>query len=187
MEYKALNDEELALRIKSDDHQALSEIINRYQNKLFHYVLKLINSYDDAQDAVGQTFFKVYENIQGFDTQRKFSSWIYRICHNIAINLIKKNQRLSSVEAHTLDWLEDHHQEIEDFIEKEQRVKLSKEVVGLLDHIRPEYKEIIILYYFDEKSYEEISDILMIPESTVGVWLRRARQSIKKEIDKKIK
>jgi len=185
MEYKQLRDEELTQQIKKDDHLALSEVINRYQNKIFYYVLKMINNYDDAQDIVQQTFLKVYENIQGFDDERKFSSWIYRIAHNIAINQVKKNQRLVSVEAHHLDWLEDNHGELEDFIEKKDREKLSQELIGFLDYIRPEYKEILILYYFEEKSYEEISDILRIPESTVGVWLRRARTSLRKIIDTK--
>jgi len=184
MEYQELKDEELAIKIKQNDQLALSEIIKRYQNKLFYYVVRLIGNEDDAQDVVQETFLKVYENIQGFDDERKFSSWAYRIAHNLAINQIKKNKRLTSVEAHTLDWLEEHHQEMDDFIAKEERQKLSEETIKQLKYLRPEYKEIILLYYFEEKSYEEISDILHIPESTVGVWLRRGRSSLKKIIDK---
>lgn len=184
MDYKELKDEELAKKIKENDHIALGEIINRYQNKLLFYITKIIRDNDDAQDVVQQTFLKVYENIQSFDEERKFSSWIYRISHNLAINLIKKNKRLTSVEAHTLDWLDDHYREVEDFIAKEDREKLSQEMVGLLDYLRVEYKEIILLYYFEEKSYEEISDILRIPESTVGVWLRRARSKLKILVEK---
>jgi len=180
MEYKELKDEQLAKEIKANDHQALAEIIERYQNKLFYYIVRIIGNMDDSQDVVQETFLKVYENIQGFDESRKFSSWIYRIAHNLGINQVKKNQRLSAVEAHTLDWLEDRVEEAEDIVAAEEKQRLLKEMKENIFSLRQEYRDILVLYYFEDKSYEEISDILRIPASTVGVWLRRARVNLKK-------
>ncbi|KKR22022.1 MAG: RNA polymerase sigma factor SigW [Parcubacteria group bacterium GW2011_GWE2_39_37] len=180
MGYQDLKDEELAKEIKAKNNQALAEIIGRYQNKLFYYVVRLIGNEEDAEDVVQETFLKVYENIQGFDENRKFSSWIYRIAHNLGINQIKKSQRLSAVEAHTLDWLEDRQEEAEDVIAQAERGQLMQEMKEKIFALREDYRDILILYYFEEKSYEEISDILHIPESTAGVWLRRARTNLKK-------
>jgi RNA polymerase sigma-70 factor, ECF subfamily len=185
MDYTTISDEDLARLLQSkQDEAALGELIRRYQQKLFYYVVKIAGNRDDAEDMVQETFLKVYENIQGFDADKKFSSWIYRISHNLTINHLKKNQRLKAVEAHTLDWLEEHHREVEDFLAKEERQKLTDEMVNMLEYLRPEYREVIVLYYFEEKSYNEISDILRIPEATVGVWLRRGREQLRKLVEK---
>jgi RNA polymerase sigma-70 factor (ECF subfamily) len=186
MEYQSLTDEDLAGRVKTDDHAALSEIIRRYQNKLFYYVSRMIGNGDEAEDVVQETFLKAYQNIQSFDNEKKLSPWLYRIAHNLTINQLKKNQRVRAVEAATLDWLDEEGQrlEVDDFLAKEERQQLSEAMIGLLEHLRPEFKEVLLLYYFEEKSYQEISEILRIPEATVGVWLRRAKEGVKRLMEK---
>lgn len=183
MEELTKSDEELAGDLQKNDQSALSELIHRYQNKLFYYANRLLGDPDDARDVVQDTFIKVYEHINSFDTDRKFSSWIYRIAHNLAINQINKNKRVSAMELRTLDWLSEHHQEVEDFLAQENRAELSRDMIKCLDLLRPEYKEVILLYYFENKSYEEISDIMRIPEATVGVWLKRAKAKLRDLID----
>ncbi|MEI7498008.1 MAG: RNA polymerase sigma factor [Candidatus Falkowbacteria bacterium] len=177
-------DEALAGQVKRADHSALAELIKRYQQKLYHYVTRLIGNADEAEDVVQETFLRVYKNIQSFDEEKKFSSWIYRIAHNTAINAIKKRQRLQSVEALTLDWLQENQEEAEDFIATEERRALSENMIILMDDLRAEYREALVLYYFEEKSYQEISEIMHIPEATVGVWLRRAKITLKERIEK---
>ncbi len=177
-----MTDEELVKQLQNGDEKALGELITRYQQKLYFYVVKLISSRDDAEDVVQETFLKVYHNIQSFDLTRKFSSWIYRIAHNEAINLAKKRSRLMAVEGVNLDWFVEHEKEVHDFLASDQRIELSGEMMNLVGGLRPEYRDVLLLYYFEEKSYEEISDILQIPKATVGAWLSRAKNQMKKKL-----
>jgi RNA polymerase sigma-70 factor (ECF subfamily) len=177
-----MTDEQLVENLQKGDEKALGELIVRYQQKLYFYVAKLINSGDDAEDVVQETFLKIYQNIQSFDLDKKFSPWAYRIAHNQAINLVKKRGRLQSVEAVNLDWYVEHEQEIEDFLAKEERSELSKEMISLMNGLRQEYKDVLLLYFFEEKSYEEISEILQIPKATAGAWLNRAKEQLRKKL-----
>lgn len=177
-----MTDEQLVEKLQQGDEFALSELIKRYQSKLFFYVVKLIGSKDDAEDVVQETFLKVYQNIQSFDLTRKFSSWIYRIAHNQAINLAKKRSRVQAVEGINLDWYVEHEKEVHDFLADDSRKELSADMMKLIDDLRLEYREVLVLYYFEEKSYEEISDILQIPVATVGAWLNRAKGQLKKKL-----
>lgn len=175
-------DEQLAEQIQEGDQRALADIIERYQQKLFFYTLRMVGSEDEADDVVQETFLKAYQNINSFDVSRKFSSWIYRIAHNQAVNAVKKKNRVKLVEVVNLDWYMEHETEVLDFIESEERKELSEDLLLLLENLRPDYKEVVLLYYFENKSYDEISDIMQIPKTTVGVWLNRAKEQLKKKI-----
>lgn len=185
MDNQEKTDEELAGLVQTGGQAELGELIRRYQNKLYYYVLRLMGDSEQALDVVQDSFIRAYKNIQSFDTSRRFSPWIYRIAHNLAVNQLKKNSRSIAVNAPTLDWLEAHQVEIDDFIAKEERKELSADMISLLELIRPDYKEVLVLYYFEEKSYQEISYIMQIPETTVGVWLKRAKAQLKNELMKK--
>ena len=90
-----LSDEELVELVRTKDQELYAHIVNRYQNQLLRYSTYLIGDSDKAQDAVQTTFIKAFQNLQSFNTNKKFSSWIYRICHNESINLAKKYQKES--------------------------------------------------------------------------------------------
>ena len=89
-----MTDEEITQEIVSKNPEAFVEIIRRYREKLSHYLRKFINNNDEIEDVLQIVFIKTYRNLNGFDPKRKFSSWIYRITHNEAINHLKKNKRV---------------------------------------------------------------------------------------------
>ncbi len=127
-----------------------------------------------AADAVQESFIKAYINLNGFDLKMKFSSWIYRIVHNQVINTINKNKREMPL-FDNVDFKSDSDIEAE-LTKKEIKVNLDK-CIGQIPII---YSEPLTLYFLDDKSYEEISDILRIPISTVGTRISRAKVIIKK-------
>ncbi|MCX6779835.1 MAG: sigma-70 family RNA polymerase sigma factor, partial [Candidatus Magasanikbacteria bacterium] len=86
-------DEQLVAHIREKDKELYSEIIRRYETKLSHYLRKFFRNPDELEDVLQEVFIKVYRNLYGFDVDKKFSSWIYRITHNEAINHLKKNYR----------------------------------------------------------------------------------------------
>ena len=107
MQPSKLSDEQLVEIIRKKDKELFSEIIKRYQTKLSHYLRKFIYDPDELEDVLQLVFIKSYKNLYGFNVNKKFSSWIYRITHNEAINYLKKNSRgqisLDEVEYKIID------------------------------------------------------------------------------------
>lgn len=170
-------DEEVIKRIQGGEKELFGEIIDRYQKKLAHYVRRLMNlGEEEVEEIVEEALIKAYENIQEFETKRKFSSWIYRLTHNGAIDYWRKYRKKVMLTEETEELIEDEGKLIEDLeIEKEEKLKLHQ-ALGKLEY---KFKEVVVLYYFENKSYEEISDILKIPTTNVGVLLFRAKNKLK--------
>lgn len=136
----------------------------------------------EVEDVVEDSLISAYENLNGFDTSKKFSSWIYRIAHNKAIDYFKK-KRIKSEEIDSRDEiLETRNEKLIEELEIEKEEK--KVVARAIENLELKYREVVLLYYFEEKSYEEISDILHIPVSNVGVLLFRAKIMLKKILEK---
>jgi len=174
-----LSDEELAVVIRKGEKEAYAEIIRRYQSKLLRYAEYLLTDQHIAADAVQESFIKAYINLNGFDRKKKFSSWIYRIVHNQAMNVINKNKiQIFMGEDTDLDSGINLDDEI---ILKELRSH-TKVCLTKMSNI---FREPLSLYFLEEKSYEEISDILRIPISTVGSRINRAKKIMRKICQKK--
>lgn len=172
--YEKLKDEILIKKIIEEDKELYSLIIKRYQNKLLRYAKSLLQDEDKAIDIVQESFTKAFINLRGFDLNKKFSSWIYRIIHNEAMNSLNKYKLEISLLP---DW---DFKSPED-LEKDFEIKdTKKEVERCLSEIPIKYSSALSLFYIEEKSYEEISDILSIPMGTVAVRLNRAKKLMKK-------
>lgn len=168
-----MSDEEVVRRVQEGDKDAFGEIVERYEDKIRRYVLRLTGGGEEVDDLVQEVFVSAYVNIQGFDTAKKFSSWIYRIAHNKVVDYFKKIRPQS---LDNEDWLPENKKLIEEvLIEKEEKERVWRAVMEL----ELKYREVIILYYFEEKSYEEIGDILHLSVSNVGVTLCRAKKKLK--------
>ncbi|QLG69415.1 MAG: RNA polymerase sigma factor SigW [Candidatus Woesebacteria bacterium] len=177
--YKNLKDEEVVRLVCEKNKEIYTEIIRRYQDKLRRYIFNLIQDDNKTEDILQETFIKAYINLRGFNRSKKFSSWIYRIAHNETINMIKKDKKQISLE-NNLDF--DSGIDIEEgLIKKELRLKTHR----CLKQMPVDYREVITLYYLEEKSYEEISDILRVPVATIGTRIRRAKILMKKICQKK--
>lgn len=169
-------DEQLAVAVRENNKELYSEIVRRYQTKLSHYLRKFISNPEQLQDVLQEVFLKAYRNLYGFNADERFSPWIYRIAHNEAVNFLKKNSRYTiSLEDKEIDLVDEKINLNEHIDRKILKEKISQVLVRLKD----KYREPLILYFFEEKSYEEISDILKIPVSTVGVLIMRAKNLLK--------
>lgn len=180
-------DEQIALRVQSGETEMFGELVERYQSKLLRYGRKFLVETDDAEDVVQDIFVKAYENIQSFDTDRRFSPWVYRIAHNEFVNALKKRASRRTVFTFDIDTLLPHlaAPESADSVAMERDLRSTLE--EHLDALDAKYREPLILYYLEGMDYKEISDILQIPVSTVGVRLARARTQLKRGTgDKKI-
>ena len=141
---------------------------------IFSSATYLLNDDQLGADATQEGFIKAYINLNGFDTKKKFSSWIYRIVHNEAMNLINKNKKYTMMNAE-VEY--DSGVDLEDELIKKELITRTHQC---LDKMPILYKEPLSLFFLDEKSYEEISDILRIPTGTVGTRINRAKIIMKK-------
>lgn len=174
-------DEQLAALVQKGDTQAFGVLVERYQEKMLRYARKFLLA-DSSKDAVQEVFIKVYQNINSFDTDQRFSPWVYRIAHNEFINHLKKGGReqLSFFDPDTFF----PHPVAKETAEGEtERNEAKKTVSAGLEMLDAKYREVLVLFYLEELSYKEISDVLKIPVATVGVRIKRAKEALKAALE----
>jgi RNA polymerase sigma-70 factor (ECF subfamily) len=179
-------DEEIA-KLIGDDPDFYYCLIERYEEKMKRYVRRLSGvAKETAEDLVQEIFLKAYENINDFDTDLKFSSWLYRIAHNHSISFWRKNKNEKKVFSLDADENFKNLFESNEDVAKELEDKITRETVSrIISKLEVPCQEALALRYLEDKSYEEISDILQKPIGTVGTLIARAkaefRQKLKKE------
>ncbi len=159
-------------------------LMQRYEHKLRRYILRISGGRaEDTEDVMQEVFIKVYKNLNDFDTNLKFSSWIYRIAHNETITFLRKiNRRPTTynfeIDAVRVRSMKEDLDLDKDFDQKQLAGDISK-IIGGMD---VKYKQVLLLRYMEDKDYKEISDILKRPPGTVATLLRQAKERFKKEI-----
>lgn len=174
-------DEALVQMILSGKKELFYHLVVRYEKKLKRFILTVTNRKTEVEDVLQTVFMKAYKNLPTFNRKMKFSSWIYRIAHNESINLISSGfiQKFVSMP----EWFDFGKRDtIEEALDEAEIRHRLKSCVERLDM---KYKEPLVLFYYDEKSYEEISDILRIPVRSVGVLIHRGKSKIKKICNEK--
>ena len=157
------------------------ELFSRYQKKLFIYLFHLVGNRDEAEDILQNVFSKMYKNIDAFDTSRKFSSWIYRIAHNEAINFLKRKGKRYSVSWDDITTSKDKldtasNDEIPE--ERWEHLEIVREIDKALKKLPQKYQQVLKLRYFQEYSYEDIGKMLGKPVNTIGTLINRAKKKL---------
>jgi len=179
--FNQLTDEELAKGVQQGEKYMFAELVERYEDKIMRYARRFLFNFHDAEDGVQEVFIKAYTNIRSFDATRRFSPWLYRIAHNELLNTLRKKQHepIPFFDPDTLL----PHPIAPDQTDNSIKAKELKELMSAnLDKLSTKYREPLVLYYFEDLSYQEISDILQIPTSTVGVRINRAKQALRKNL-----
>lgn len=168
------------------DRGAFLHIIRRYEKPLSFYIRRLTNVDDDEiEDILQEVFIKVYLNLNDFNSELKFSSWIYRIAHNHVISHYRKIKARPEGYSSSID--EEGFKNLTAGIDLEisADTSLTKESIGrILSALDSKYREILILKFLEEKNYQEISDIIKKPTGTVASTINRAKEAFRKEMEK---
>lgn len=184
-ETEALLDNELVVVVRENDPERYGEIIERYQTKLFVYLYRLIGDREEAEDLLQDVFIKTYRNLNSFDASRKFSSWIYRIAHNEAVNYIKRKSLKRFIPWEDITATKDKLEmsSVEEGVDKAWiRKETNQEIDEAIKRLSFKYRQVLILRYYSDKSYEEISEILGRPVNTVGTLINRAKKKLAEEL-----
>lgn len=180
---KALQDFKLIDRaVENGDEAAFAELMSRYKKPVYHMILKMVRNVDDAEDLTIEAFAKAFKSLKRFKKDYTFSTWLFRIATNNAIDFIRK-KKLETYSLNTSfsdDSGESVNIDVEDsrLTPDEQTIKTQKiELVRMfVTKLPAKYQRLVKLRYFDELSYEEIAKELDAPLGTVKAQLHRARE-----------
>ncbi len=193
---KAQHDFKLVLNaLNKSDQKAYAELMERYRDSVYFMLLKMVNNKDDADDLTIEAFGKAFKRLELYTPNYAFSTWLFKIATNNCIDFIRKKKGITfSIDKVYQDEgggemsfeLKSSTLNPEEKTIKKQKIALMRDVVQKL---KPRYKKLIELRYFDEKSYEEIAEEMELPLGTVKAQLFRAReflQNILKNMQGKI-
>lgn len=179
---KGKKDLKLVERAIEGDQTAYAALMEKYREPVYFMILKMIKNNDDAEDLTIEAFGKAFNRIKQYSPNYAFSTWLFKIASNNCIDFIRKKRvKLTSMD-HAYEnsegqsvgiQVESGQPDPSEVYIKKQKVKLMREVV---DKLKPRYKSLIEKRYFEEKTYDEISEEMDLPLGTVKAQLFRARE-----------
>lgn len=177
-----MTDEQLVELVLKDEN-AYAILVERYEEKLARYVMRISGgSKEDVEDTLQDVFISAYKNLNDFDQDLKFSSWIYRIAHNKVISHFRKiTARPKTVTYEGDNQLLNILASNDDLVRDLERKYTGEEVRAVLEKMDERYREVLVLKFLEEKDYKEISDILEKPMGTVATLISRAKKQFKEK------
>jgi RNA polymerase sigma-70 factor (ECF subfamily) len=185
-DYKLIRD-----ALENGSQKAYAELMDRYREPLYFMLLKMVNNKDDAEDLTLEAFGKAFNRLDQYTASFAFSTWLFKIATNNCIDYIRrKRMKVFSIDK---TYQREEGSEISFELKSsspdpEEKVMFKQEfqiMVDAIEKLKPRYKELIKLRYFDELSYEEISQTLNLPLGTVKAQLFRAREFVTAIYNKK--
>ena len=180
---KAVYDYKLVSQaVNNGDQKAYAELMSRYKDSIYFMLLKMVNNRDDADDLTIEAFGKAFKNLHQYTPDYAFSTWLFKIATNNCIDFIRRKRKMTfsidkgfendEGQETTLE-LKSGTLDPEEFLIKKQKAVLMRDIV---EKLKPRYKRLVELRYFQERSYEEIATELQLPLGTVKAQLFRARE-----------
>jgi RNA polymerase sigma-70 factor (ECF subfamily) len=189
----SLSDAEVIARCQRGEVEPFSILVRRYQDRVYHLTLRLLENADDALDAAQEAFLRAFSALSRFDLERPFAPWLTQIAANVSIGMLRKRRpgtvfldALAEEEADTLieaavgarDW-GDPQRQLDHAIREEA---IQRAVLAL-----PEpYRTVVLLRHLEEMSYEAISAALEMPLGTVKTHLHRARERLRRALSEEL-
>jgi RNA polymerase sigma-70 factor (ECF subfamily) len=172
-----LSDQEIIDSVRKGNESDYSIIINRYKNKAFSMLKRMLKNEFDADEVLQDSFLKAYNSLGSFKGEAKFSTWFYRIVYNSALTKLSSQKRKIEAEMSSVEDNFDLESEYNaDDIEKKD---LQEFVQDIINKLPERYSAIITMFYLNEMSIEEISEVMQITVSNVKVMLYRSRNSMR--------
>ena len=179
---KGQRDYKLIRRALDDgDQEAYAQLVDNYRDSLYYTMLKMSNNPFDAEDLTIEAFGKAFKNLRQYTPDYAFSTWLFKIATNNCIDYLRKKKKIAgtiqnkenSEQDEITVKLESQFRDPEEHIINKEKIVLMREVV---EKLKPHYRKLIKMRYFDELSYDEIVQELGLPLGTVKVQLFRARE-----------
>lgn len=190
---KTKNDDNILInKALAGDQTAYEKLMKKYYQLIYNLIFRMISRKEDVEDLTQEAFIKAFNSLQNFDRQFAFSTWLFKIATNNAIDYLRKKKlNTFSIDREIESEESDFKFEIPDHENKPDRVIIEDERKKILDEaiesLPPKYKEVILLRHKMDKEYEEISKELKLPLGTVKAHIFRGRELLNKYLKDKIK
>ena len=177
-----------AMRLRSGNVDAIAELMERYQHRLYRYLLRMVMQPSTAEDLFQQTWLRVLERIRHYDPRRSFEAWLFAVAHNLAIDHLRRRQPesldepLASGRTQADLAVSLHSGALEQLLSKEQ----TGYVVEAVSELPLFFREVITLRFEEEMKLEEIAAVLRLPIGTVKTRLHRALKALRLSLEKKL-
>ncbi len=166
-----LREKEIINEAISGNEQAFQKLLNLYKGRIFSYVLRLVKNYDDAEDITLEVFIRCFKSLKNYDQSKPFSNWVFAIAHNLVMDFFRRNK----IEYEYIDEIHPVTESLEEQYRKQRDLERIESALGMLVPID---REIVILFHKEGHSYQEISEILRLPVTTIKTRLHRARKKL---------
>ncbi len=173
---------------KKGSEAAYRELLTRYERPVFSLVFRMVRDRETAEDLSQETFIKVLNNLDRYSPEFKFSSWLFKIANNLTIDHLRRRRldtisiegapdavTSESARATSIAVVSGNESPLEELESKE----LGSAIERAIGRLRPEYRACIILRHVEDKSYEEIAEIVKLPLGTVKTYIHRARHELR--------
>jgi len=163
------------------NQKAFGQLVNRYLPLVFNYLYRMTGNHELSEEMAQEAFVKAYRNLKSFDRSRPFRPWILRIASNAAVSELRKQSKVVSLNAleEEGNWGEAEHQKEESVEVTLERKMSNEEVLKAMANLDEKYRQVLLLRYQNDLSYEEIADVMNIPLNTVRTWLKRGLDKLK--------
>jgi RNA polymerase sigma-70 factor (ECF subfamily) len=179
----------LAKLARGGDRAAFEELVQLFKDKIFHLAYRMLGNRQEAEDAVQETFLRVYLNLNRYDETQKFSTWIFRIGTNLCIDRLRKKKPNYSLDAELPegeggDWYamlaSEEASPEEQVIVSETQQHIRHSIEAMPD----KYKAVVVLRYLQDMSLQEIGEVLDMPVTTIKTRLHRGREFLRQQLEK---
>ena len=177
-------DRELVARAVAGREDSFEELVSRYQRPIAAYVYRMVGDYDAALDLTQEVFIKVYSSLSRYRSEFKFSTWIYKIAHNSAVDHLR---RYSKREQSLINEFDGEQRELPIASrrlspeQESERAERRAEIEQVVRQLPSSYRELILLRHSHDMSYDEIADVTGLPLGTVKNRLFRARELMREQ------
>lgn len=178
-------DAQCIVRAIAGEKSAFRELVDEYGALVWNFIYRMTQNSEMADDLTQEVFVKVYRKLESFDRRRPFKPWLLRIASNTTISELRRKNKVISINA-----MEENNPAFElgdtseaadtaQIVEERLSASLILEAISALD---PRYRQVLLLRYKEQLSYEEIAEATGIPLNTVRTWLRRGREALKQKV-----
>ncbi len=185
---ESLSDAAVVALAQTGAEPAYREIITRYERPVFSLIFRMVRDRETAEDLAQETFIKVLNNLDRYSPEFKFSSWLFKIANNLTIDHLRRRRidtisiegapdavTVESARATSIAVVSQDQSPLEELESRELGTAIEAAIAGL----RPEYRACILLRHVEDRSYEEIAEIVKLPLGTVKTYIHRARHELR--------
>ncbi|MEJ7760355.1 MAG: sigma-70 family RNA polymerase sigma factor [Gemmatimonadaceae bacterium] len=188
----SLTDPAVVALAQSGSEAAYRELVTRYERPVFSLVFRMVRDRETAEDLSQETFIKVLNNLDRYSPEFKFSSWLFKIANNLTIDHLRRRRvdtisiegapdavTVESARATSIAVVSQDQSPLEELESRE----LGTAIEAAIAQLRPEYRACILLRHVEDRSYEEIAEIVKLPLGTVKTYIHRARHELRAALD----